>query len=74
MSRIFEEFQHPAFQTKIMQHFGGFFFLKQVPQPVGRTDSVQTLCRRCRRLEAFLYEVAQNFEVFSNIQDQNLKI
>jgi hypothetical protein len=21
----FEEFQHPAIQTKIMQHFGGFF-------------------------------------------------
>jgi hypothetical protein len=27
--------------------------------------------RRMIRLEAFLYEVAQNFEVFSNIQDQN---
>ncbi len=26
------------------------------------------------RLEAFLYEAAQNFEIFSNSQDQNLKI
>jgi hypothetical protein len=25
-------------------------------------------------LEAFLYEAAQNFELFSNIQDQNKKI
>jgi hypothetical protein len=26
-----------------------------------------------RRLDSFLYEEAQNFELFSNIQDQNLK-
>jgi hypothetical protein len=25
VSRIFEEFQHPAIQTKIVQHFDGFF-------------------------------------------------
>ncbi len=31
MSRIFEEFQHPAIQTKIVQHFGGFFHQKSAP-------------------------------------------
>ncbi len=25
MNRIFEEFKLPAIQTKIVQHFGGFF-------------------------------------------------
>jgi hypothetical protein len=25
VSRIFEEFQHPVIETKIVQHFGGFF-------------------------------------------------
>jgi hypothetical protein len=43
-------------------------------QPLRRKDSIKTVCRRSLRLEAFLYEVAQNFEVFfSNIQDQNKK-
>jgi hypothetical protein len=32
------------------------------------------MCRRSRRLEAFLYEAAQNFEVFFNVQGQNKKI
>jgi hypothetical protein len=70
MSRIFEEFQHPAMQTKMVQHFGGFFVQIKVCQPIGRKGSTQTVCRRGRRLEAFLYEAAQNFAVFSNIQDQ----
>ncbi len=42
-------------------------------QPIGRKNSI-TVRRRSRRLDEFLYEAAQNFEVFSNIQDQNLKI
>ncbi len=71
--RIFEEFQHPAIQIKRVQSFGGFFHQRKVSQPIGRKDSIQTVCRRSRRFEAFLYEAAQNFEalVFSNIQDQN---
>ncbi len=68
MSRIFEEFQHPAIQTKIVQHFGGFFHQIKVRQPIGRKNSI-TVCRRSRRLEEFLYEAAQNFEVFSNIEN-----
>jgi hypothetical protein len=47
------------------------FHQVKVRQPIGTKDSVQTACRRSRRLEAFLYLAAQNFELFSNIQDQN---
>jgi hypothetical protein len=65
-----KEFQHPAIQTKIEQHFGGFFHQIKVRQPIGRQDSMQTVIRTSRRLDSFLHEVAQNFEVFSNIQDQ----
>jgi hypothetical protein len=71
VSRIFEEFKRTTIQTKIVQHFGGFFHQIKVHRPIGRKYSVQTVCQRSRRLEAFLYEAAQNSEVFSNIQDQN---
>ncbi len=43
--RIFEEFQQPAIQTKIVQHFGGFFHKIKVRQLIGRKDSIQTLIR-----------------------------
>jgi hypothetical protein len=33
-----------------------------------------TVIRSSRRLDQFLYEAAQNFEVFSNIHEGNLKI
>ncbi len=39
-------------------------------QPIGRKDSKQTVIPTGRRLDSFLYEAAQNFELFSNIQDQ----
>jgi hypothetical protein len=74
VNRIFEEFQHLAIQIKIVQQIGGFFHQTKVHQQIGRKDSIQTVCRRRRRLEAFLYEAAQIFEVLSNIQDQNEKI
>jgi len=67
---VSKEFQHPAIQTKIEQHFGGFFHQIKVCQPIGRQDSMQTVIRTSRRLDSFLHEAAQNFEVFSNIQDQ----
>ncbi len=56
-----KEFQHPAIQTKLEQQI-------KVRQPIGRQDSMQTVIRTSRRLDIFLHEVAQNFEVFSNIQ------
>jgi hypothetical protein len=63
-----KEFQHPAIQTKIDEHFGVFFHQIKVCQPLGRQDSMQTVIRTSRRLDSFLQEAAQNFEVFSNIQ------
>jgi hypothetical protein len=42
----------------------------KVRQPIGRQDSMQTVILTSRRLESFLHEVAQNFELLSNIQDQ----
>jgi hypothetical protein len=65
-----KEFQHPAIQTKIKQHFGGFFHQIKVCKPIGRQDSMQTVTEQAGGLEAFLHEATQNFEVISNIQDQ----
>jgi hypothetical protein len=50
------------------QHFGGFFLQIKVRQPIERQDSMQTVIRTSRRVDSFLHEAAQNFEVFSNIQ------
>jgi hypothetical protein len=49
--RIFVEFQHPAIQTKIVHHCGGFFHEIIVRQPIGRKDSVQTMIGTSRRLD-----------------------
>ena len=38
-----------------------------------RQDSMQNVIRTSRGLDLFLHEAAQNFEVFSNIQEWNLK-
>jgi hypothetical protein len=46
----------------------------KVRQPIGSQDSMQTMNRTSRRLDSVLHEAAQNFELFSNIQDQKLKI
>jgi hypothetical protein len=35
-------------------------------------NCIQIVCQRSRTLDAFLYEAAENVEVFFNIQDQNL--
>jgi hypothetical protein len=64
---------HSAIQTKIEVHFGGFFHQMKVRQPIARQDSMQTVIRTSRRLESVLHEVAQNFEVFSNIQDKKIQ-
>jgi hypothetical protein len=45
-----------------------------VRQAVGRKDSKQTVIPKSRRLDSILYEAAQNFEFFSDIPEQNLKI
>jgi hypothetical protein len=43
VSIIFEEFQHPAIQSKIEQHFGRFFSQIKVRQPIGSKGSVPKL-------------------------------
>jgi hypothetical protein len=66
---VSKEFKHPSIQTKIEQNFSGFFHQVKVRQPIGREDSMQNVTRRSRRLDSFLHEAAQNFEVFSIIQE-----
>jgi hypothetical protein len=73
VSRIFEENQQSTIQTKMEQHFGGLFQQIKVRQRMGRKDSKQTVIPTSMRLNSFLYEVAQNFELFSSIQDHNDK-
>jgi hypothetical protein len=53
VSRIFEENQQSAIQTKIEQYFGGFFQQIKVRQPIGRKDSKQTVIPTSRRLVHF---------------------
>ncbi len=43
-------------------------------QPIGIKDSKQTVIPTSRRLDSFLYEAAQNFELFSNIQYSRSKL
>ncbi len=43
-------------------------------QPIWRRpERIQTVCWRSRRLELFLFEAAQNFEIFSYIQNKITK-
>jgi hypothetical protein len=65
---VSKEFQHPAIQTRIVQHIGGFFHQVNVHQPIGRKDSTQTIILTSRRSDSILYKAAQNLEVFSNIE------
>jgi hypothetical protein len=45
------------------------FHLRNLRQLIGREDYLQSVIRTSRRLDLFLHEAAQNFEVFSNIQE-----
>ncbi len=65
---VSKEFQHPAIQTTVEQNLGGFFHQIKVHQPIGRQDSKQTVIPK-QRLDSFMHYVAQNFKVFSNIQE-----
>jgi hypothetical protein len=40
-------------------------------QRIGRKVSIQAACRKMKRLVAFLYLAAQNFKLFTKIQNQN---
>jgi hypothetical protein len=63
---VSEENQQSAIQTKIEHHFVRFFQQIKGRQPIGRKDSKQTLIPTSRRLDSFLCEAAQIFELFSN--------
>jgi hypothetical protein len=52
---VSKEFEHPAIQNKIEQHFGGFSHQIKVRQPIGRQDSIQTVIQASRRLDSFLH-------------------
>jgi hypothetical protein len=66
---VSKEFQHPAIQTKIEQHFGGFFHKIKVHQPIGRQDSMKTVIQTSRRLDSFF----RTFQIFkSEIKIKNL--
>jgi hypothetical protein len=72
VSRIFEDYniRNPN------QNRAAFWRISHqlnVRQPIGRKDSLQAVCRKIRRLEAFLYFAAQNFELFTKIQDKKIK-
>jgi hypothetical protein len=64
VSRIIEEFQHPAIQTKIVQHLDGFFYQLKVCQPIGKKNSIQAICQQMRSLEEFLYFTAKDLEKY----------
>jgi len=70
-----EFLQHPAIQTKIEQHFWWIFYQIKVGQPKGRQDSMQTVVLTSRRLDSFLHEAGQNFELLSifKIKNKNSK-
>jgi hypothetical protein len=64
-----KEFQHPAIQIKIEQHFGRFFHEMKVRQPIGRQAPYTNRDPNKQEVGLILHEAAQNFVVFSNIQE-----
>ncbi len=64
VSRIFEEFQHPAIQIKIVLHLGGFFHQIKVRQPIGSKDSITSRLPKNEEIGGILYLAVKNFELF----------
>jgi hypothetical protein len=62
---------NPQSKPKLSITLADFFNKIKGRQSIGRKDSKQTVIQTSRRLDLFLYEAAQIFELFSNIQDQN---
>jgi hypothetical protein len=50
---VIKEFEHPTIQTKIEQHFCGFFNQIKVRQLIGRQDAMQTAIRISKGLDYF---------------------
>jgi hypothetical protein len=51
-----------------LSHFWSTVWQKRL-----RFEHMQTVIQASRRLDSFLLEAAQNFELLSNIQDQKVK-
>jgi hypothetical protein len=75
VSRIIEEFQQPAIQSKRVQHSGVFFHEIKVRQPVGGKDSTvyNPSAEEVGGLGVFLYEATQNLSSFSIYSRSKLK-
>jgi hypothetical protein len=61
---VSKEFQHPAIQTKIEQHYGGFFH--QIKVPVERQDCMQTVIQTSRRFFKYSRVKLKNQKGLSN--------
>jgi hypothetical protein len=59
---------------KPKQNRAALWRIFSVREPIGKQGSMQTVNRTSRRLDSFLHEAAQNFELLSNIQEKKLKI
>jgi cobalamin biosynthesis Co2+ chelatase CbiK len=71
VSRIFEEFHYLAIQTKIVQHFGGFFHKIKVRQPIGSEDSIKN--RAPNKQEVAFIFVCSGSELKSLLKYSKLK-
>jgi hypothetical protein len=71
---VSKEFEHPAIQTKIEQHFGGFFHKIKVRQPIGRQDSMETISEQAGGWINFCMKwlrTLKSFQIFkSEIKNQ----
>ncbi len=56
-------------QSMSHPHFWSTFWRKR-----SRFEHMPTVIQRSRRLDSFLHEAAQNFELLSNVKDKKLKI
>jgi hypothetical protein len=69
VSRIFEELQQPAIQTNIVQCFGRFSSSKSLPGNKKKRLYTSRLPTN-EEIEGIFVLLAQNFKLFSNIQDK----
>jgi hypothetical protein len=66
MMKFFTLKPQPKGQLMFLPHFWGTVWRKR-----SRLEHMQTVNRTSRGIRGFLHGAAQNFELFSNIQDQN---
>jgi hypothetical protein len=61
------EIQDKHFGSATLRPVG---YTVKLRQPTGRKDSLQAVCRKIRGLAEFMYFAAQNFELFTKIQEK----